>query len=196
MPILNPDGTPYRLTPYRNFDPQNPDLDLFDEWDAESIRIGGTPVYYSEVFISAADIDRTYNESRRKIWADKPVEIFGTYDPVASQQALGPFGLDSLDEIVIDANYKDVIRRLGKWPVPGSRIMTPHLREYWELVQCVLAEFKGWRGVRLQLICQRFQTSTTDNSEKGRQDMPQYRIDDHVFDPQAYPGDGEDGPLD
>lgn len=192
MPILNPDGTPYRLTPYQNYDPNNPDIDLFDEWDAESIRMGGTPVYYYKCFVTA--IDRTYLESRSKIWADQPIELFATYDPVAAQQALGPYGIDSLDEITLDCNYKDVIRRVGEMPRPGSRIMTPHLREHWEVIQCSLAEFRGWRAVRLQIVCQRFPTSLTDNSEKGQQDMPQYRIDDHVFDPQNFPGDDDCGP--
>lgn len=189
MPILNDDGTPFHLSPLRQFNPNRPDYDLFDSWDAEAIRLGGSPLAYYEVFISAADIDTTYNESRRKVWSMHPIEIWGTYDPPPSEQALGPFGLDSMTEVVFDCNYKDVLRRVGHLPLPGSRIRTPHLREDWEVVQCQLGEFRGWRAIRLQIICKRFQPSSTDNSEFVPDDVPSFKIDDHAFTPGNFPGD-------
>jgi hypothetical protein len=43
MPILNKDGTPYQLTgSVQQFDPQNPNFDLFNLWDQEAILRGGS----------------------------------------------------------------------------------------------------------------------------------------------------------
>jgi hypothetical protein len=42
MAILNPDGKPYLLSgSLQQFDPENPEFDLFNTWDQEAIAIGG-----------------------------------------------------------------------------------------------------------------------------------------------------------
>ena len=47
MTLYNSDGTPYKAAgTIQQFDPNNPDLCLFNQWDQESIMQGGSPIYY------------------------------------------------------------------------------------------------------------------------------------------------------
>jgi hypothetical protein len=53
MAIRNPDGSAYKpVGTLAQFDPESKEHDLFNVWDQEAIEIGGTPLYYHEVFIN------------------------------------------------------------------------------------------------------------------------------------------------
>lgn len=175
--IYNNDGTPYKPTgDVRQFDPCNPDNDLFNVWDQEAIRMGGSPVYYYEVFISDAVIDKDYHESRGKVWSQHPVELYAVYEPIASTNTLGTFGIDAPDEMMFELNYKAVLDKVGHPPKIGSRIFTPHLREHWEIVQRNTGEYKMWNVIRIQLICRRFQESLTTGEGRVTQTTPPIKI--------------------
>lgn len=181
--ILNPDGTPYRLSGSLNqFDPASQDINLLNTLDAEITEISGSPVFYYEVFIQVNNtVDMLYREDRGKMWSPIPIQLFATYDPVASQNYQNMFGIDGPDEIQLEFNYRDVLQRLGKPPKVGSRIFTPHLRENWEIVQRNLAEFKLWSTFKLQLICKRFQDDVVTNAGRVDQPQPNFRIDDGII---------------
>ncbi len=175
--IRNDDGTPYRVVGnIQQFDPESPDKNLFNLWDQEAIKQGGSPVYYYQVFITQQAIDPLYQESRAKVWSQHPIELFCFYEPISSTNNLGMFGIDSPDEIVFEFNYAAVLEALGKLPQIGSRIFTPHLRENWEVIQCNPGEYKGWNVLRLQMICRRFQESLTTGEGKVTQSVPKYKI--------------------
>lgn len=175
--IRNQDGSPYRVTSnVQQFDPTNPDVDLFNLWDQEAIMRGGSPVEYYEVFIAQQTIDPDYRESRSKVWSQHSIQLWCVYEPTPTTRFMGMFGLDAPDEIVLEANYADVLSRLGGPPKLGSRIFTPHLREHWELIQCNTGEYKSWRVLRLQMICKRFQESLTTGEGKVTQNVPNYKI--------------------
>ena len=66
--LKNPDGTPYKPTgSLEQFDPDNPERCLWNDWDAEWIKIYGSPVFYYEVFIQTGSLDKLYREDRGKI---------------------------------------------------------------------------------------------------------------------------------
>lgn len=182
MTLMNADGTPYQLGKLRAYDPANPGYQLFSEWDAEAIRQGGSPIYYHDVIITPGQVDPVYQEARTKLWSPVGVELWATFEPIPSQNALGLAGIDSMDEMVFDCNYQEVLNRVGL-PKSGSRIRSQHLREDWELVQCALAEFKGWQAIRIQLICKRFQESLTTGEGRVTEQAPTYRIDDQYYVP-------------
>lgn len=186
MTLLNPDGTPYQLGALRAYNPSSPEYELFNEWDAESIRQGGSPIYYHELTFASSQVDPVYQEVRSKLWNPHPVELWCYYEPIPSQNALGVAGIDSMDEMVFECNWKDVLDRLGRYgmglPKPGSRIRSPHLNEDWELVQAALGEFRGWQAIRVQLICKRFQESLTTGEGRVTQGATPYRIDDQLYD--------------
>ena len=71
MTIYNNDGTEYKAVgDIRQFDPENPDICLFNLWDEEIIRMGGSPIFYYEVFIQQGTVDPLYWEDRGKIFSN------------------------------------------------------------------------------------------------------------------------------
>jgi hypothetical protein len=148
MAIKNPDGSAYQLSgSLQQFDPNNPEHDLFNLWDQEIIEIGGSPLYYYDIFINMANIDSLYVEARDKLWSPCPVCIYGYYDPIPSQNMMGAFGIDSPDEMMFEFNYRHVLKKLGFAPKIGARIFSPHKREHWVIAQRNVETFKLW-GVK------------------------------------------------
>lgn len=183
MGLRNLDGTTYELGKLRAYDPSNPAYDLFSEWDRQAILMGGSPIIYRKVIFSESQVDPVYQEVRSKMWDPYGVELYATFEPIPSSQAIGIGGIDSIsDEIVFDCNYKEFLEKVGL-PTPGSVIHSVHLREDWELVQATLAEFKGWQAIRIQLVCKRFQGTATTPEWKAQRQMPAYKIDDEYHVP-------------
>ena len=175
--ITNPDGSEYRLVgSIQQFDPGSQDYELLNDLDAENFFLYGAPALYYEIFIQPQTVDPLYLEDRGKHWCPNPIELWGIYEPKNSGNIQSLFGIDNLDEIVIEFNYRDVLKRIGHPPKIGSRIFTVHKRESWVIIQRNDTEFKLWGQMHIQLICQRFQESTTDNSTKISQPQPDFRI--------------------
>ncbi len=177
MVIKNPDGSTYKPTgTLQQFDPENPEHDLFNLWDQEVIEIGGSPLFYYDLFININDIDELYVEARDKIWSQCPVCVYGYYEPIPASNMLGMFGVDAPDEIMFEFNYRHVLKTLGKPPKIGSRIFSPHKRENWMVIQRNVEVFKLWGELRLQVMCIRFQESLTTGEGKVTQRQPDFKI--------------------
>lgn len=170
-------GKPYKVAgSMQQFDPENPEHNLFNSWDEEVIKIGGAPIFYYEVIISFNTIDDLYHEARNKLFSNIPIELWGYYEPVPAQNYQTTFGIDSPDEMIFELNYQSALQTLGHPPKIGSRIYTPHKREDWIIVQRNLGEWKMWGELRMQLLCQRFQESVTTNEGRVSQPQPDFRI--------------------
>jgi hypothetical protein len=178
--IRRPDGTPYQLKgSLGHFDPQSPAHDLFNRYDEEIIRIGGTPIYYYEVMIQMQTVDPTYMEDRGKLFSPCAVELYAYYEPPQQQNMSGIMGLDTPDEeILLELNYKATLRAIGHPPKIGSRIYTPHRGENWEILDTKLDQFKMWGAIRLQIYCRKFQENPTDGTSIGSQPQPDFKITD------------------
>jgi hypothetical protein len=175
--LLNSDGTPYKAVgSIQQFDPDNPEHCLFNQWDAEIIRMGGTPIYYYEIFINLGTLDELYREDRGKIWSSIPIELYATYEPVPSENFQNQFGIDAPTELKMELNYREVLDILGHPPKIGSRIHTPHKREDWVIIQRNTGEYKLWGEIRLELFCSRFQESVTTGEGKVTQKKPDFEI--------------------
>lgn len=177
MPLYNKDGTPYRVSGTRQqFNDLSPDLALFDLWDQEAIRIGGTPIYYYEVFVPEQTTDPLYIENRGKVWSTSPVELWAVYEPVASTNTQTAFGYDAPDEMKFELNYRAMLDAIGHMPAIGSRIRSPFLKEDWELVQRNLNEFKMYKALRIEFLCKRFQDDAIGGPSISSQKDIQYKI--------------------
>ncbi len=177
MALLNSDGTPYKLQgSVQQFDPNNPMFDLFNLWDQESIKRGGSPIFYYEVIIRPDMIDPIYLEARNKLFSNNPIQFWCNYEPISSQNVLNQFGIDAPDEMRFELNYRSVLKGLGHPPKIGSRLFTPHLQENWVIVQRNLSEFKMWGVLRVELICQRFQEDVVTGDGKVTQKQPDLKI--------------------
>jgi hypothetical protein len=174
--MLTPDGKPYRTVgSLQQFDPDDTQHALFNLWDEEAIRQGGSPIYYYEKFISPDMIDPDYMEARGALFSPTPIELWATYDPQAAQNNMGVFGYDNLVEIPMELNAKATIRSVGHMPKLGSRIYTPHLGENWEIIQRNLGEFKLWGALRVTLICRVFQENLTQQGGRVTQNRPKIK---------------------
>jgi hypothetical protein len=177
MAILDSSGRPYKTTgSMQQFDPENPEHNLFSLYDEEQMKIGGSPIYYYEVFIQKASVDPIYHEDRAKIFSNHPIELFGSYDPIQSQNSMTAFGIDSPDEMIFRFNYRSVLRAIGHPPKIGSRLRTPHLDENWVVIQRNMGEFGLWGGLRLEILAQRFQESTTTGEGRVTQSKTDVKI--------------------
>ena len=177
MAILNPNGSEFKLSSsLQQFDPENPEHDLFNIWDQEVIEIGGSPLFYYEIFINVANIDTLYMEARDKLWSQHPVQVYGYYEPIHSQNYMSSFGIDSPDEMMFEFNYRHVLKTIGHAPKIGARIFSPHKRENWVVIQRNLEVFKLWGELRLQVMCERFQESLTTGEGKVTQRQPDFKV--------------------
>ena len=179
MAVRKKDGTIYKLAgTLSQLLPDSPTNELFNEWDQELIRLGGSPILYYKVFIPRSGVDEQYMECRTKVWSQTPIELFGMYDPIPSQLNQGLFGIDGPDQIIIQTNYKDTIDKLGHLPIIGSRIYTPMLREQWEIIDRKLDQFNRWQVYHVLIHCQRFQDTLTNPAGSVSQgDQPTWKID-------------------
>lgn len=178
MAIRNPNGTPYNLTGSINqFDPENQAHDLFNRYDQELIMAYGSPLFYYEVMIQVQNIDPLYVEDRSKLWNPNPVQIFGIYEPIEPQNPSTQFGIDGIGDVVFECNVRAIVQAIGHQPKRGSRIHTPHLSENWVVVDTRLTQFQLWGALHLQIICERFQESTTT----GEGNVPQPKRDYPIF---------------
>jgi hypothetical protein len=181
MAIKNSDGSIYKTSgSLQQFDPENPEFDLFNMWDQEVIGIGGTPIFYYEIFIQANTLDELHIEDRGKLWSPVPICLYGYYDPVPSRANWTVFGADGPTEMMIEFNYKDVLSRLGHAPKLGARIYTPHKRENWVVQDRNVEVFKLWGELRLQLMLVRFQESLTtgEGAVLSSTKQPNFKLND------------------
>ena len=175
--IYRTDGRPYAVTGSRQqFDDGLPEHDLFHIWDEESIRIGGSPIFYYELFIDTHNVDPLYLESRTKLFNPHAVQLYGVYEPVPSQNMQTAFGIDSPDEMIFEFNYRAVLRDLGHVPKIGSRLFTPFLKENWVIIERKTGEMKMYGVVRLQCICQRFQEDSVSGTSVNKSQDVDYKI--------------------
>lgn len=173
MAIRNKDGTIYKPSgTLGQLIPDSPSHDLFNLWDQEIIRAGGSPLLYYEVIIPRSSIDPLYLESRDKMWSLFPVEIFAIYEPIPSQMNQGLMGIDGPDTMVFYTNYQDIISRIGHLPSVGARIYSPHLQENWEVVDRKLGDFQRWKVYRVEIHCHRFQENRTTGEGEVTQQTP------------------------
>ncbi len=175
--IYRNDGKPYSVTgSQQQFDDGLPEHNLFNAWDEEAIKIGGSPLFYYELFIDTNNVDPLYLESRSKIFSPTPVQLYCVYEPVPSQNMQTAFGIDSPDEMIFELNYRATLREIGHAPKIGSRLFTPFLKENWVIVERKTGEYKMYGVVRLLLICQRFQEDDISGTSISKNKDVDYKI--------------------
>jgi len=175
--LRNPDGSCFKASgSLQQFDPENPDHFLFNTWDQEAIQIGGSPIFYHEVYIQSGTVDQQYWEDRGKMFAPIGIQLWGFYEPVSAQNYQGAFGFDSPDEVNFEFNYRAVLKAVGHPPKIGSRLFTPHKREDWIIVTRKVGEFKMWGELRIVLGCQRFQEDVVTGEGKVTQKKTDFKI--------------------
>lgn len=179
--IRNCDGTPFELGGcIQLFDPESPEHALFNQWDAEQIRMFGSPIFYYEVLIQIQNVDQVYNEDRGKIFSNNPIQLFCSYEPITPPTYMGLFGADGLltQSLKFDFNYQEVLKLVGHPLVVGSRLFTPHKRENWIIAERQVGEFKNWGELRFSVLAEKFQESWTTGEGRVAQKQPSFKLNE------------------
>lgn len=176
--IYGKDGKPYKPSGcYQLFNDKLPERDLVNKWDAEALKMGGSPIYYYEIFIDINNIDPLLMESRAPIWSQVPITLYGTYPIAASENNQGFWGLDNpTGEVPFEFNYKNVLETLGHPPKIGSRLQTPFLNEQWEIIENKTGDYRFYQSTRLICICSRFQEDRVSGTSIAKQPDVNFEI--------------------
>jgi len=132
------------------FDPNNPDIGLFNLIDDEIIKLSGSKFHYYKYFQSE-DYDPVYMEARNKPVAKEALTVYGHYDPKVLEENLSQFGLELTNDQFFIFNKSYIERLLQRTPIPGDQIK-PYFQNWkWEIFQVQEDSFEAY-GV-YHLIC-------------------------------------------
>lgn len=165
--LKDQNGLPYKLDgKFRIYDPRSPKNKLFSKWDAEAIKIGGSPIFYYECLIQFSSLDTLFHEDRGKLFSPCAIQLYATYEPPDQVANSTIFGVDTPDmEAIFELNSDATIEAVGHPPKVGSRIYTPHLCEDWIIIDRRQGEFKAWGALHYILHCKKFPYNKTDHSD-------------------------------
>lgn len=132
------------------FDPNNPDLVLFNLIDDEQIRLSGSKLYYYKYYQSD-DYDEVYMESRTKPIAKEGITVHGHYEPQALTENLTQFGVEIQNDQMFIFNLSYIQAKLGRAPIAGDVIKPYFQNQRYEIFEVVEDSFEIY-GV-YHLVC-------------------------------------------
>lgn len=121
-------------TPLSFFDPENPDVNLFNLIDDEIIRIAGSPLHYFKSFISE-DFDDVYLESKNKTISSEPIVVHGHYEPSVVEEVLSNFGIELTNDQLFVFNKSYIEAALGRQPLIGDQIKPQFQNQKYEITE-------------------------------------------------------------
>lgn len=104
------------------YDPENPDINLFNLVDDEVIKLGGSKLYFYKYFNTGNQFDDVYMEERTKAIAKEPIVVYGHYDPRMIEEELNEFGIEVMNDQFFTFNKSYIDRKLNRSPIPGDII--------------------------------------------------------------------------
>ncbi len=171
MTISKQDGSPYIIggkDSLRSYRPGSQDHKQLDEWDQEQIELAGSPIILYTCYIDT-NYDQLYMESVDSIISQEGYKLFAQFDPVRPMQDLGPFGIDSLDEVFFNFNITKWKETVGQMPKIKSLIFTVWDKSWFEIIQNDQEKsYKLWKKYRLQVHCKKYQPSRSENNSTRR----------------------------
>jgi hypothetical protein len=133
------------------FDPQNPDLNLFNLIDEEQIRLSGSKLLYYKYFQSDSTVDQVYLEERKKVLHSEPVTVFGHYNPTPIEENLTQFGIELTNDQLFIFNKSSIERVLKRTPIPYDVIQPKFQNIKYEIFEVQEESFEIY-GV-YHLVC-------------------------------------------
>jgi len=125
----------------RFYDPANEDLTFFNMVDEETIRLGGSPVWYFKYLQSETNFDDVYMENRQKAISSDPILVNTHYEPKALEENLTEFGIELSNEQLFIFNHSYISRKLGRFPIPGDVIKPKFQNQRYEITEAQEEEF-------------------------------------------------------
>ena len=132
------------------FDQENADINLFNLVDDELIRISGSELLYYK-FMLSEDYDEVYLESRSKVIATEPIEVYGHYEPKPVEQNLSEFVLELTNDQLFMFNKSSITAKLHRMPMAGDVIKPKFQNQKYEIFEVQEDSFQLY-GV-YHLVC-------------------------------------------
>ena len=132
------------------FDPDNPDLNLFNLVDDEQIRLSGSKMFFYKYYQSE-EYDDVYMESRNKPIATDPIVVHGHYEPTVLEENLTQFGIELTNDQLFTFNKSYIERILARTVIPGDIIKPQFQNQKYEVFQVQEDSFESY-GV-YHLVC-------------------------------------------
>ena len=123
------------------FDPQNPDLSLFNLVDEELIRLSGSKLLYHKYHSSRGTYDEVYLEEREKAISSEPITVVGHYNPTAIEENLSQFGIELTNDQLFVFNKSYIEQMLHRTPQPHDIIRPKFQNIYYEVFEVQEEEF-------------------------------------------------------
>jgi len=125
------------------FDPNNPDIGLFNMVDEEQIRLSGSKLFYYK-FIVSKEYDNVYMEQRNKPISEQPILVYGHYDPKPVEEGLGPFGIEVTSDQIFTFNKSYIDGKLGRSPQAGD-VLKPQFQDIrYEIIEVQEDSFEAY----------------------------------------------------
>ena len=108
------------------FDPDNPDIGLFNRIDDELIGLAGSELLIFKFHLDG-NYDDVFEENRKKIIDQTPITLFGHYDPRPIEENLTEFGIELTNDQLFTFNKAATVGALGR-PVIAGDIIQPRFQ--------------------------------------------------------------------
>ena len=126
------------------FDPDNPDITLFNFVDDELIRLSGSKLLYYKYNQVDQDFDEVYMEARNKPVSREPVLVYGHYEPTVLEENLNQFGIELTNDQLFIFNKSYIERRLNRAPISGDIIEPKFQKQKYELFEIQQDSFEAY----------------------------------------------------
>jgi hypothetical protein len=137
-------------TPLSFYDPNNPDVNLFNLIDDEIIRISGSPLKYFKAYIQDS-YDDVYLEAKNKAVVSEPLLVYGHYEPSVVEEVLSNFGIELTNDQMFVFNKSYIEAELSRTPKVGDRIQPQFQNQKYEITEVQEDSFEMY-GV-YHLVC-------------------------------------------
>ena len=125
------------------FDPDNPDINLFNLIDEEATRLGGSKLYVYK-FYRSEDYDEVYMEAPNKTIAREPLVLFGHYEPLALDENLSEYGIELTSDQLFVFNKSYAERILGRPLIAGDVIKPMFQDQRYEVFEVQEDSFEAY----------------------------------------------------
>ena len=142
------------------FDPNNPDIGLFNMVDEEQIRLSGSKINYYK-FVSSKEYDNVYMEQRNKPISEMPILVYGHYDPRPVEQGLGQFGIEVTSDQIFTFNKSYLDGKIGRSPQPGDVLKPQFQTIRYEILEVQEDSFEAY-GVYHYVCIAKIQRDSSD----------------------------------
>lgn len=117
------------------FDPENPDITLFNFVDDELIKLSGSKILYYKYHQVDQDFDDVYLEARNKPIAKESILVYGHYEPTVLEENLTQFGIELTNDQLFIFNKSYMDRMLSRSPIPGDIVEPKFQKQKYELFE-------------------------------------------------------------